>query len=109
MDEIKVVTIIIFSYLIGSIPTALMVSKWFHGFDIREKGSGNMGSTNVFRLLGWKWGLIVQIADILKGIIAVLMIVSIFGDGVTFPSISYFESETILKFITDINTVCEHI
>lgn len=63
--------LIILAYLIGSIPTSVWVSKYFFGIDIREYGSGNAGATNVFRVLGPKWGTIVMIVDMLKGIAAV--------------------------------------
>ena len=55
------------SYVTGSIPTSIIVSKVFKGIDIREHGSGNAGATNVFRVLGWKQALIVVIVDIFKG------------------------------------------
>jgi acyl phosphate:glycerol-3-phosphate acyltransferase len=63
----KEVLFIVFAYLIGSIPTALWVSKYFFGIDIREYGSGNSGATNTFRVLGPKWGAFVMVADVLKG------------------------------------------
>ena len=65
--------LIITAYLIGSIPTALIISKHFFGVDIREYGSGNMGATNTFRVLGSKFGTIVMIGDMLKGILAVAL------------------------------------
>lgn len=64
------VLLVIFSYLLGSIPFALIVGKIGYGIDIREHGSGNLGGTNTFRVLGGKAGLIVTIADILKGTLA---------------------------------------
>ncbi len=64
---------IIFAYLIGSIPTALIISKRYFDIDIREYGSGNMGATNTFRVLGPRFGTIVMVADMLKGIIAVAL------------------------------------
>jgi glycerol-3-phosphate acyltransferase PlsY len=64
---------IIIAYLIGSIPTALIISKKYFDIDIREYGSGNMGATNTFRVLGSRFGTIVMIADILKGILAVAL------------------------------------
>lgn len=64
---------IICAYMIGSIPTALIISKKFFGIDIREYGSGNMGATNTFRILGSKYGTIVMICDILKGMAAVAL------------------------------------
>jgi acyl phosphate:glycerol-3-phosphate acyltransferase len=62
---------IILAYLIGSIPTALIISKKYFGVDIRDYGSGNMGATNTFRVLGKKYGTIVMVCDILKGMLAV--------------------------------------
>lgn len=62
--------IIILAYLLGSIPSGLIVGKVFYGKDIREHGSGNLGGTNTFRILGVKAGLAVTIADVLKGTLA---------------------------------------
>jgi glycerol-3-phosphate acyltransferase PlsY len=67
----KELLLIILAYLIGSIPTALIISKKFFGIDIREFGSGNMGATNAFRVLGPKYGTLIMVLDILKGMIAV--------------------------------------
>lgn len=65
-------TILIFvlAYLVGSIPTALIVGRVFFGVDIREHGSNNPGATNTLRVLGKKAAIIVLIVDIGKGIIA---------------------------------------
>ena len=63
--------IIVLAYLIGSVPTAVWVSRHFFDIDIREYGSGNAGATNVFRVLGPKWGTWVMVVDMLKGFIAV--------------------------------------
>lgn len=67
----KEVLFIILAYLIGSIPSSVWVSKYFFDIDIREYGSGNAGATNTFRVLGKKWGTLVMIADMLKGLVAV--------------------------------------
>jgi glycerol-3-phosphate acyltransferase PlsY len=64
------VVLIIAAYLIGSIPTSVWISKYFFGIDIRDYGSGNAGATNTFRTLGKKWGTIVMIGDVLKGVAA---------------------------------------
>jgi len=61
---------ILLAYCIGSIPTAVWVSRYFFGIDIRDYGSGNAGATNVYRTLGSKWGTIVMIIDMLKGVVA---------------------------------------
>jgi acyl phosphate:glycerol-3-phosphate acyltransferase len=68
MNELLV---IVLAYLIGSIPTAVWVSKYFFDIDIRDYGSGNAGATNTYRVLGSKWGTLVMIVDMLKAIIAV--------------------------------------
>ncbi|MEI4801902.1 glycerol-3-phosphate 1-O-acyltransferase PlsY [Bacillus sp. NPDC077411] len=68
----------IVAYLLGSIPSALVVGKIGYGIDIREHGSGNLGGTNTFRTLGKKAGFIVTIADILKGTLATALPI-IFG------------------------------
>lgn len=57
----------IIAYLLGSIPSGLIIGKVFYKTDIREHGSGNLGATNTFRVLGVKAGLVVTFADILKG------------------------------------------
>jgi glycerol-3-phosphate acyltransferase PlsY len=67
--------LIIIAYLIGSIPTALMISRHFFGIDIRDYGSGNMGATNTFRVLGSRFGTFVLVCDILKGMWAVSLFV----------------------------------
>jgi acyl phosphate:glycerol-3-phosphate acyltransferase len=63
--------LVILAYLIGSIPTAVWISNYFFNIDIREYGSGNAGATNTYRILGPKWGTIVMVIDMLKGVIAV--------------------------------------
>ena len=63
--------IILFAYLIGSIPTSVWVSKYFFNIDIREYGSGNAGATNTYRVLGPKWGTFVMVVDMLKAIAAI--------------------------------------
>ena len=69
---IEFAAVVIGSYLIGSIPSGLVIGKLKH-IDVREYGSGNIGTTNVVRTLGARYGAIVLIADVLKGVIAVLL------------------------------------
>ena len=61
------------AYILGSIPTAVWLGKRFYGLDVREHGSKNAGATNTFRVLGKKPGKIVLAIDVLKGLIAVLL------------------------------------
>ncbi|GIN59718.1 glycerol-3-phosphate acyltransferase [Lederbergia ruris] len=67
------VFILLVAYLIGSIPSGLIVGKVFYGIDIREHGSGNLGATNSFRTLGKKAGSVVILADILKGTVTIFL------------------------------------
>jgi glycerol-3-phosphate acyltransferase PlsY len=60
------------SYCIGSIPSGLLLAKAFGGVDIRTKGSGNIGATNVYRTLGRKIGILTLVGDCLKGLLPVL-------------------------------------
>lgn len=66
-------TLIIFAYLLGSVPFALLIGKGIFGVDVRKQGSGNIGATNVFRVLGKLAGTIVFICDVLKGFIPVYL------------------------------------
>ncbi|WP_431799260.1 glycerol-3-phosphate 1-O-acyltransferase PlsY [Halobacillus andaensis] len=74
---------IILAYLIGAIPSGLIVGKLGYGIDIREHGSGNLGGTNTFRVLGLKAGLIVTSADILKGTLATVLPLLFSADVIT--------------------------
>jgi len=67
----NIAVLIVLAYLLGSVPTAVWVSKRLFGIDIREHGSGNAGATNTFRILGARAGTAVMIIDMLKGFIAV--------------------------------------
>jgi glycerol-3-phosphate acyltransferase PlsY len=66
------ISLLIFAYLLGSIPSGYLISK-SKGVDIRKVGSGNIGGANVSRAFGLKWGIAVGIFDALKGIIPVLL------------------------------------
>lgn len=73
MFDYSIIILLLFAYLLGSIPTAVWVGKLFYGIDVREFGSGNAGATNTFRVLGKKAGIPVLIIDILKGLFAVYL------------------------------------
>ncbi|NMC73272.1 MAG: glycerol-3-phosphate acyltransferase [Geobacteraceae bacterium] len=60
------------AYLLGSVPTGLLLARAFGGVDIRTKGSGNIGATNVYRTLGRKIGILTLAGDCLKGMLPVL-------------------------------------
>ncbi len=65
--------VVIIAYLIGSINFSVILSKKMAGFDLRDKGSGNAGTTNVLRTVGKKAAIITLICDILKGVVAILI------------------------------------
>jgi glycerol-3-phosphate acyltransferase PlsY len=69
---LTIVTILC-AYLLGSIPTGLLLAKAFGGVDIRTTGSGNIGATNVYRTLGRKVGIMTLVGDCLKGLVPVLI------------------------------------
>ena len=94
--------LIVLAYLIGSIPTAVWMSKRFYGIDIREHGSGNAGATNTFRILGSKAGSAVMLIDMIKGFIAVkLSLLSVFP--------WYSEQITNLQIFLGLAAVVGHI
>ncbi|MGV2927675.1 glycerol-3-phosphate 1-O-acyltransferase PlsY [Macrococcus capreoli] len=68
----NIAMMLIAAYLIGSIPTGLIIGKIFYDIDIRQHGSGNLGATNTFRILGKNAGIFVTIFDVLKGTIPAL-------------------------------------
>ena len=61
------------SYLIGAIPTSYLAARAFRGIDLREHGSKNLGATNLYRTLGWRYAIPVGLFDIAKGAIPVLV------------------------------------
>lgn len=71
---IYIIAAIVVAYILGSIPTAYIFGKILKGIDIRKQGSGNVGATNVFRVIGKGPAIVVFIIDVLKGFIAVTVI-----------------------------------
>lgn len=105
----QILFIVVVAYLLGSIPSGLLVGKSFFGVDIRKVGSGNMGSTNTFRTLGWKAGVLVQLLDILKGIAAVVVARFVFTGNLPFPNMTPFEDLTIISIIAGLAAVLGHV
>lgn len=101
--------IIILSYLAGSIPSSLIISKAVKGIDIREHGSGNAGGTNVMRVLGWKHGLLVILLDALKGAFAVVVIARLFYGPLPFENASPFDDFTLVQIIAGVAAVIGHV
>jgi len=81
---------LVLCYLIGSIPTSYLFAKTLKGVDIRQFGSGNVGATNTYRVVGKLPGLLVLIIDILKGLICVTLVAKLFlRFGVTVEPAAY--------------------
>lgn len=77
----KIISLLILSYLIGSIPFGFLVAYFVKGIDIRKFGSGNIGATNVFRVVGKKWGIGVFILDFLKGFLPLFLVKFLISDS----------------------------
>lgn len=78
--QLRIIALLI-GYLFGCFQTAYIVGKLVRKIDIREFGSGNSGTTNAIRVLGWKLGAVTFFSDILKAVIAVLIVRFAFGDS----------------------------
>lgn len=107
---VNLVIVVLLSYVVGSIPTAVMLSKWRHGFDIRTKGSGNAGGTNVFRVLGWKSGVFVMVVDALKGVVATTIVARLFWDPtLPFYNQTPFDDFTVIQIICGGAAIIGHV
>jgi len=102
------VIIAILSYLIGAIPSSLWVGKIYKKIDLREHGSGNLGATNTFRILGWKAGIVVSVMDFMKGFTAAFWISSIAVDAI--PSVySGWETAIFVQIFAGLIAVIGHM
>jgi acyl phosphate:glycerol-3-phosphate acyltransferase len=107
---INMAIVVLLSYIVGSIPTSIILSKWRHGFDIRTRGSGNAGGTNVFRVLGWKSGVFVMVFDAMKAVIATTVIARLFWDPtLPFYNRTPFDDFTIIQMICGGAAIVGHI
>ena len=100
---LEILIVLILSYLVGSIPTAIIAGKLLKKIDIREYGSGNAGATNVLRVLGWKAALVVLLIDMLKGYAAVTWIVEII------PNVQDLDTKAIYQIMAGAASICGHI
>ncbi len=87
---IIIVSIILFSYTVGSIPVGLLVGKIFKNKDISTLGSQNIGSSNVTRVLGFKLGLLTFILDFLKGFLPIFIVECLMKNGNIDPEIKAY-------------------
>jgi glycerol-3-phosphate acyltransferase PlsY len=99
----EIALVLVLSFLVGSIPTAIVAGKLLKKIDIREHGSGNAGATNVLRVLGWKAGVIVLLIDMFKGYVAVVWIVEII------PNVNNIDTKAIYQIMAGAAAICGHI
>lgn len=102
------ILLILSSYLVGAIPFALIIGLIFKGKDIRKLGSGNLGSTNAFRTLGIPYGILVQMLDIGKGLLVVMVLANLMYDDLPFSNITPFDDLTLVKIIAGVSAVLGH-
>lgn len=105
----NLIFIIILSYIVGSIPTSIIITKAIKGVDIRNYGSGNAGGTNVSRVLGKKFGILVILLDALKGVLAVVLVSRLYFGSFPFPNTTPFDDFTLVQIIAGIAAVIGHI
>lgn len=82
--------ILIFAYLFGAFPSAYYAGKWARGIDLRTVGSGNLGFTNAWRMLGPTWSIPVLLVDVLKGYLPVLLAHVLVPESVSLPILAGF-------------------
>lgn len=103
---LSIITGIIISYFVGSIPTAYIFARIIKGVDIRTVGSGNVGATNASRLLGKKTGGLILVIDILKGLLPVVLIGNIVTSAFrTYPA---FLDETLIRIVIGFASIAGH-
>ena len=105
----NIIIVLILSYLVGSIPTSIIVSRLAAGIDIRNHGSGNAGGTNVYRTLGWKYGVFVILLDAFKGVIAVVFVARLHFGDIPFENPTPFDDFTFIQLLAGVCTVVGHI
>lgn len=89
MAVLTIVLLLVAAYLLGSMPTGYLVAKWVKGIDIRQYGSGGTGATNVLRTVGKEAAIAVLVIDLLKGLLAVLLVKA------AWPQVAALATETV--------------
>jgi glycerol-3-phosphate acyltransferase PlsY len=106
---IPIAIIAILSYLIGSIPTSIIVGKLRKGIDIRHYGSRNAGGTNVMRVLGWRAGVFVIAMDMAKGLFATMVITRLMYGPIPFENSTPFDDYTLVQIIAGCSAILGHV
>ena len=105
IEYYPILLLTVLAYFIGSVPAAVWIGRYFYGVDVREYGSGNAGSTNVYRTLGAKAGIAVQLIDILKGYLAASLASIFYSDLALFQAANY----PLLKLAFGMAAVVGHV
>lgn len=106
---LPILIIAVLSYLLGSIPTSIIVAKVRRGIDIRQHGSGNAGGTNVIRVLGWKTGVFVILVDMAKGLAATMFLARLMLGPLPFENATPFDDFTVVQIIAGCAAILGHV
>ncbi len=101
--------IIVLSYLVGSFPTSIIMTKLLKGIDIRHHGSGNAGGTNVIRVLGYPSGMVVIAIDVVKGYIATMVVTQLMYGPIPFHNATPFTDVTVVRIIAGCAAILGHV
>ncbi len=93
IDPLSIILIAVGSYLYGSIPFGYLIALVLHRIDIRKEGSGNIGATNITRILGIQWGIVAFILDASKALLPFLIA------SVLFPAMAYQYRDVLLLLV----------
>jgi len=105
---ISIILILILSYLAGSIPGSIWIGQFLYGVDVRRHGSRNAGATNVFRVLGWKAGVLSTTVDVGKGLLAAGVIATIRIDGLPVEP-AFLQVESVICLLAGISAIVGHM
>ncbi len=109
MNILYIILASLLAYLIGAIPTAVWIGKYFFGKDVRDFGSGNAGATNTFRVLGKNAGICVMLIDISKGFLATYLATLMVSEGIVSLNDLMLSKDIFYKLIFGTLAVIGHI
>ncbi len=102
MASTQFILLLLGSYVLGAVPSALLAGRIARGIDIREHGSGNVGAANAFRVLGAGWGMLVALLDVLKGFIPVWLFA---GYGAELSGIDHLHVQLLFGIVAIVGHV----
>jgi len=105
---ISVILVVLSSYLLGSLPTSIIVARILRGIDIRNFGSGNAGGTNVIRVLGWGPGIFVILIDALKGFVAAVVLSHFFYGSFPLENGTPLPDFTVVQLMAGCSAILGH-